>query len=324
MVQDAETGHLQPFSFDTLLSHVPELKRLDAEIETHQLSRIVDSSDMHPSLWQELVRTIEERINDYRGFVILHGTDTLAYTASALSFMIQDVGKPVILTGSQLPIGMIRTDGKENLITAIEIAADTIDGHPIIQEVAVYFEYRLMRGNRVMKYSSEHFDAFHSPNYPPLVDAGISLEYNHPYLHDDEEGAHPRFYPSLVENVAVLKLYPGITKGAVEGVLNSGAKGVIIESFGAGNGPQAGWFIDALSAAVQSGVTILNVTQCLSGGVEHGLYATSSKFDQIGVISGGDMGFEAALCKLMHVLGRTDDQMEIRQLLSEDMCGEMD
>lgn len=323
MVLDPETGQLNPFSFDSLLDHIPELKSIEADIETTQLSRIIDSSDMHPALWQEMARIIEAEQERYDGFVILHGTDTLAYTASALSFMVQDLGKPIVMTGSQLPIGMIRTDGKENLITAIQIAADHRDGVPIVQEVAVYFEYRLMRGNRVMKYSSEHFDAFHSPNYPALAEAGIEIDYDLPMLRRAVQGKPPTFHHGLMENVAVLKLFPGMTKQGVECILTSGAKGIVMESYGAGNGPRAAWFIDALKAAVDSGVTILNVTQCLAGAVEHGRYATSAKFDEIGVISGGDMGFETAVCKLMHVLARTSEAEEIKALLSKEMCGEM-
>jgi len=251
MVRDPQDGQLYPFGFDFLLEQVPELQQLQVDIDTKQLSRIIDSSDMRPSMWIELVGLIAHHYADYDGFVILHGTDTLAYTASALSFMIESLDKPIILTGSQLPIGTIRTDGKENLITAIEIAAATQHGLPVVPEVAVYFEYRLMRGNRVSKYSAEHFDAFHSPNYPALAEAGTDIEYNYPYIRMASPEA-TAFHKRMDEGVAVLKLFPGISENTVNAILKSEAKGIILETFGAGNGPTSEWFIAALKEAIDS------------------------------------------------------------------------
>jgi L-asparaginase len=321
MVHDHESNELKPFSFDSLLESIPELNSFDVTLDTAQLSRIIDSSDMRPELWIELVGMIELHYPNYDGFVILHGTDTLAFTASVLSFMIQGLGKPIILTGSQLPIGTIRTDGKENLITAIEVASTWKFDQPLIPEVAVYFEYSLMRGNRVTKYSAEHFDAFDSPNYPNLAEAGVEIEYNYPYLrHKEPEG--PIFFKKLEEDIAILKLFPGIQEDTVRCILNSNARGIVMESFGAGNGPTASWFINALKEAVDGGKTILNVTQCLSGSVQHGRYATSSAFDGIGIISGGDMSFEAGISKLMHVLGNYSDPDEIKKRLLESIAGE--
>jgi L-asparaginase len=266
---------------------------------------------------------LQSNYEHYDGFVVLHGTDTLAYTASALSFMIQGLNKPIILTGSQLPIGTIRTDGKENLITAIEVAAARKFDQPLVPEVAVYFEYRLMRGNRVTKYSAEHFDAFHSPNYPHLAEAGTDIEYNYPYLRHCEPNK-VAFNDSLLTDIAVLKLFPGIQEETVRCILQGNARGIVMETFGAGNGPTAAWFIQALKDAVASGKTILNISQCLSGAVQQGRYATSAAFEAIGVISGGDMTFEAGITKLMWVLGTQKDATAIKAKLLEPLSGERD
>lgn len=323
MVHDHETDELKPFSFESLLESIPELKSFDIDLETAELSRIIDSSNMRPELWIELAGMVEFHYEHYDGFVILHGTDTLAYTASALSFMIQGLNKPIVITGSQLPIGIIRTDGKENLITAIEIAATKKYDQALIPEVAVYFEYSLVRGNRVTKYSAEHFDAFHSPNYPKLAEAGIDIEYNHPYLRHSQPEA-PVFSKKLNGDIAVLKLFPGIQEETVRCILSSNARGIVMETFGAGNAPTADWFIAALKEAIANGKTILNVSQCLAGAVEHGRYATSSSFESIGVISGGDMTFEAGVTKLMHVLGNYSDDAEIKEMLMKPLSGERD
>lgn len=321
MVHDHESNELKPFSFENLLESIPELNSFDIQLNTAQLSRAIDSSNMRPELWIELVGMIEHHYTSYDGFVVLHGTDTLAFTASVLSFMIQGLTKPIVFTGSQLPIGIIRTDGKENLITAIEVASTWKYDEPLIPEVAVYFEYRLMRGNRVTKYSAEHFDAFHSPNYPHLAEAGVEIDYNHPYLRHVEPD-EPSFFKSLEEDIAVLKLFPGIKEDAVRCILGSSAKGIVMESFGAGNGPTEAWFLDALREAVQNGRTILNITQCLAGSVQHGRYATSSAFDSIGIVSGGDMTFEAGITKLMHVLGNTSNPKKIKEMILSPISGE--
>ncbi len=323
MIHDHETGRLRPFGFDNLLDSIPELKQFDVEIATAQLSEIIDSSNMHQGIWKELVEVIQNNYDSHDGFVVLHGTDTLAYSASALSFMIQGLDKPIILTGSQLPIGTIRTDGKENLITAIEVAAARKFDQPIVPEVAVYFEYRLMRGNRVTKYSAEHFDAFHSPNYPHLAEAGTDIEYNFPYLRHcapDEV----QFNTLLESDIAVLKLFPGIQEETVRCILGGNAKGIVLETFGAGNGPSDTWFLEALEEAVQSGKTILNISQCLAGAVQHGRYATSAAFEDLGAVSGGDMTFEAGITKLMWVLGNYSDPVEVKSKLIEPLSGERD
>ena len=323
MVRDHEDGRLKPFGFDNLLESIPELKQFDIEISTAQLSEIIDSSNMHQGIWQELVDILRANYDSHDGFVVLHGTDTLAYTASALSFMIQGLDKPIILTGSQLPIGTIRTDGKENLITAIEVAAARKFDQPVVPEVAVYFEYRLMRGNRVTKYSAEHFNAFHSPNYPHLAEAGTDIEYNFPYLRHCVPDK-VQFEPKLLSDIAVLKLFPGIQEDTVMSILQSNATGIILETFGAGNGPTDAWFVAALRDAAADGKTILNISQCLSGSVKQGRYATSAAFEDIGVVSGGDMTFEAGLTKLMWVLGNCSDAVEIKAKLLEPLSGERD
>jgi len=322
MVQDHRDGLLHPFGFETLLENIPELRRFDVDIKTIQLSRIIDSSDMEPAIWQELMDRIQEQYDEFDGFVILHGTDTLAFTASALSFMIQGLDKPIVLTGSQLPIGTIRTDGKENLITAIEVAATKAADKAMVPEVSVYFEYTLLRGNRVTKYSAEHFDAFHSPNYPELAEAGIQIVYNEPYILESCS-AGPKFFREMDSRIAVLKLFPGIDPELVRSILFCGAKGLIMETYGAGNAPRAPWFIDLLMEAIADGLIILNVTQCLSGTVQHGRYATSGRFDEIGVISGKDIRFEAAVCKMMHALGQSEDPIEVKKILKSVIAGEM-
>jgi len=325
MIQDHRDGSLQPFGFDQLMEHIPELTQLKASIATTQLSEIIDSSDMNPSHWLEMAQIIEQRYEQFDGFVILHGTDTMAYTSSALSYIIKGLAKPVILTGSQLPMGTIRTDGKENLITAIEIAASRVADRPIIQEVAVYFEYHLMRGNRVTKYSAEHFDAFHSPDYPHLAEAGVDIEFNHPFLSVVGEAAGQLCINADVEeNIAVLKLFPGISEASVHAVLGSSARGIVMESFGSGNGPKSEWFIAALRQAVADGKTILNISQCPAGTVEHGRYATSASFESLGIISGRDLSFEAGVTKLMLVLGNYDSPAEIKRALETSVAGEMD
>lgn len=323
MVQDVEDGTLKPFLQDALLEHIPELRAMPLLIDSKQLSQIIDSSDMKPSIWQELAGLLFQQRDEYDGFVILHGTDTMAYTASVLSFMLPDFDKPIVFTGSQLPIGILRTDGKENLVTAIEIAAAQRKGRPRVPEVSVYFEYCLMRGNRVTKYSAEHFDAYRSPDYPILAEAGIEIEYQDAFIRSPRPEANPRLWSDLCAEVAVLKLFPGITKNVVGAILRAPVKGIVMETFGAGNGPTEEWFLNALKDAIGQGMTILNITQCLDGAVQHGRYATSASFEELGVISGGDMSFEAGITKLMHVLARAEgDAEEIRSLLMKPLAGE--
>ena len=323
MVQDVRTHTLIPFDFEHLYKEVPELEKFDCEIAVQSFENPIDSSDMNIAAWQKMATMIHSNYEKYDGFVILHGTDTMAYTASALSFMLENLSKPVILTGSQLPIGMIRTDGKENLITAIEIAASKLNDKPVINEVCVYFEYKLYRGNRTHKYNAEHFDAFKSPNYPELAEAGITIEYNKLALL--KPSASPlKLNPKMDGNIGVLKLFPGITQSVVNSVLNStGLKGLILETFGSGNGPSAKWFLQEIENAIsEKNLILLNITQCNQGSVNQGRYATSRGFLDAGVIGGGDLTFEAAITKLMYLFGNYNSKEEITTFLRQNLRGE--
>lgn len=324
MVMDVRSNTLVPFDFEHLYKQVPELEKFDLELEVNSFEEPIDSSDMTISAWQKMATIIHNKYALYDGFVILHGTDTMAYTASALSFMLENLAKPVILTGSQLPIGMIRTDGKENLITAIEIAAARHNNLPVINEVAIYFEYKLYRGNRTHKYNAEHFDAFKSPNYPILAEAGIKIDYNFNSLLPKPD-AELTLRLTMDGNIGVLKLFPGITPAVVQSVLQSkGLKALIIETFGSGNGPTQDWFIDEIEHAITvKNLTILNVTQCNQGAVNQGRYATSNGLLKAGVIGGNDITFEAAITKLMYLLGNLTDKKEIEKYLQQNLRGEM-
>lgn len=323
MINDPKTGRLKPFNFKRLLDEVPELRKFDINIDTHSFEHPIDSSNMHPDTWCQLAKTVEKNYAAYDGFVILHGSDTMAYTASALSFMFENLGKPVILTGSQLPIGTIRTDGKENLITAIEIAAAKIKGKPAVPEVCIYFEFRLYRGNRTNKFNAEHFRAFHSPNYPLLAEAGVHLNYNLQSIRPLPKGklhAHTK----LDTNVSILKLFPGINESAVEAVLNiPGLRAVVLETFGSGNASTERWFVNALQRAIKRGLIILNITQCAAGRVEQGRYETSSELERIGVTGGADMTTEAAITKLIFVCGMEKSNAKAVKLLSKNLRGEL-
>lgn len=323
MMQDAKTGQLKPFDFKHLTEQIPELKKFDVELSAVSFDKPIDSSDMHPEIWIGIAEIIKKNYSKHDGFVILHGSDTMSFTASALSFMLENLSKPVILTGSQLPIGTIRTDGKENLITAIEIAAAKEKGRSIVTEVCIYFEYQLYRGNRTHKYNAEHFQAFQSPNYPILAEAGVHLKYNHTAL--KKAGTKKlNVQMKLDPNITILKMFPGITQNTVEAILNiKNLKAVILETFGAGNATTQPWFIDALKKAISKGIVILNVTQCNAGKVEQGKYATSAALKKMGVIGGSDITTEAAVAKLMYVLGRSSDQKQIEKLVCTDLRGEM-
>ncbi len=323
MINDPSTGQLKPFNFKQLLDEVPELRKFDVKIDTISFEKPIDSSNMHPSDWVTITKIIEKNYNKYDGFVILHGSDTMAYTASALSFMLENLGKPVILTGSQLPIGTIRTDGKENLITAIEIAAAKRNGKPAVPEVCIYFEFKLFRGNRTLKVNAEHFRAFQSPNYPSLVDAGVHLIFNEAAILQQPKGKL-KVFTQLNLNVTILKLFPGITPAVLEAVLGiKNLKGLVLETFGAGNAPTDKWFIKALEKGIKKGLIVLNITQCDAGRVEQGRYQTSSQLEKIGVIGGGEMTSEAAITKLMYLCGKEKSNKAIGNSLQENLRGEM-
>lgn len=324
MLENPQTGALEPLDFDYLGEQVPELTRLDCHIDVLSIEPPIDSSAIKPDNWVELARLIRVNYADYDGFVILHGTDTMAYTASALSFMLRNLAKPVIITGSQLPIGRLRTDGKENLISALEIAcAKQEQGLPRIQEVCIYFQNSLMRGNRTTKVSADQFRAFDSHNYPKLAYAGIDIRYNDNFIHHPEP-ASLEVYEQVNPHVLILKLFPGITAEVVQSVLSiDGLRGVVLETFGSGNAPKDEWFIECLEDAIERGITIVNVTQCLTGYVDMCRYETGRMLHSLGIISGMDMTTEAALTKLMVLLGQDFDTDTLRQLMATPIRGEM-
>ncbi len=324
MIENSKTGALESFNYESMVHHVPELGKLNFNIDTVQFEPPIDSSDMHPAIWCRLASIIAEKYDDYTGFVVLHGTDTMAYTASALSFMLRNLTKPVILTGAQLPIKEIRTDGKENLLTSLEIAAAQIDGKPIVREVCVFFENHLMRGNRTTKINAENFNAFHSCNYPNLAEAGIHIKYENAYMLSPEEGKGMTLQNKYDSNVAILSLFPGIQEAIVKAVLEtSGLKGVILKTFGSGNAPHLDFLMKYLKAATDRGIIIVNVTQCLEGMVEMDRYESGRQLLEAGVVCGKDMTIEAALTKLMILLGLNYTTEEIREQMTVSFAGEL-
>ena len=325
MIQNPETGALESFNFDHLLKHVPELKQLNINIDSKTFDPPIDSSDMEPKLWSRIVTIIEENYDRYDGFVILHGTDTMSFTASALSFMLEDLMKPVILTGSQLPIGALRTDGKENLITAIEIAAaKTPDGNPIVPEVCVFFQEKLMRGNRTTKVNSESFGAFNSNNYPTLAKAGTDIQFHTRNIKKYVPGLKLKAHHEYNSNIIILSLFPGIQQEVVERVLQTKElRGIIFRTFGAGNAPQKKWLVNALKQATAEGKIIINITQCAGGSVHMERYETGLQLLEAGVISGKDSTVEAALTKLMYLMGKNLPTDEVRRLMGKSLEGEI-
>jgi len=324
MIENSKTGALESFNYESMVHHVPELGKLNFNIDTVQFEPPIDSSDMHPAIWCRLASIIAEKYDDYTGFVVLHGTDTMAYTASALSFMLRNLTKPVILTGAQLPIKEIRTDGKENLLTSLEIAAAQIDGKPIVREVCVFFENHLMRGNRTTKINAENFNAFHSCNYPNLAEAGIHIKYENAYMLSPEEGKGMTLQNKYDSNVAILSLFPGIQEAIVKAVLETpGLKGVILKTFGSGNAPHLDFLMKYLKAATDRGIIIVNVTQCLEGMVEMDRYESGRQLLEAGVVCGKDMTIEAALTKLMILLGLNYTTEEIREQMTVSFAGEL-
>ena len=324
MIENPETGTLESFNFDHLLNHVPELKRFNCNIATYQFDPPIDSSDMEPADWAKLVTIISDNYERYSGFVILHGTDTMSYTASALSFMLENLSKPVILTGSQLPIGMLRTDGKENLITAIEIAADTNpDSSPVVSEVCILFENSLMRGNRTTKMNSENFNAFRSYNYPILAHAGVHIRYETHLLRKPNHAKPIKPHYLLDANVLIFTLFPGIREEAVSAIFGAkGLRAVIMKTFGSGNAPQKEWLINLLHETTKKGIVVVNITQCPTGTVEMKRYKTGQQLLSAGVICGYDITPEAAITKLMFLLAHKLPIEEIRKRMDSDLAGE--
>jgi len=324
MVNDPVTNSLVPIDFEHISDQVPELKKFGYNLRSVSFDPVSDSSNIDPEIWVKMATVIEANYEDFEGFVVLHGTDTMAYSASALSFMLENLNKPVIFTGSQLPIGVLRTDGKENLITAVEIAAAQNNRIPIVPEVCIYFDNKLMRGNRTTKLSAEHFDAFDSPNYPPLAEVGLHIKYNSNFINYTDPKNNLVIHKTFNNNIAVLKLFPGINPNFVKATVNTaGLLALIIETFGSGNAPTYRWFIEELKGFMTRGGIILNITQCHGGSVEMGLYETSREMLEAGVLSGRDITSEASVTKLMHLLGTFSDREKIVSSINNSLAGEI-
>lgn len=326
MVRSKTSGALVPADIENFKAYMPELFAGDIQVDIQAFSPLLDSSDVNPDCWVRMARMVYDHYEDYDGFVILHGTDTMSYSASALSFMLENLSKPVVFTGSQLPVGVLRSDAKENLLTAIEIAAaQDEEGNAIVPEVTIYFEDRLFRANRTTKRNAEHFSAFNSYNYPALAKAGVHITYQPHLVRYTDLNAPLRLHTNFDCNVAVLKLFPGIQQPVVRALLRTrGLKGVVLETFGAGNAPTDKWLYRELKAAVDKGIVIVNKTQCNTGSVEMGLYAVSLNLMKAGVISGHDITTEALLTKMMLLFGENPDDTElVSTLIGKDICGEM-
>ncbi|WP_271406272.1 asparaginase [Tenacibaculum soleae] len=325
MVKDYNTGALKAFDFSQISSKIPELQHLNCEITTISFSNPIDSSNMNVDYYIEIAQIISDNYNNYDGFVVLTGSDTMSYTSSAISFMFENLQKPVIFTGSQLPIGDLRTDAKENLITSIEIASTYENGKPVIQEVGLYFEYKLYRANRTTKINAEQFEAFASMNYPALAESGVHLNFNRSMLlKSGKQEEKLVFRKKLDNNVAILKLFPGITASVVKSFMNiPNLKGVILETYGSGNAPTEKWFLDLLEKSVAKGVYIVNVTQCKGGSVILGHYETSSDLKRIGIVDGKDITTESAIAKMMYLLGEKLSKEEFKHYFQTSLRGEI-
>lgn len=324
MVHDPKTGSLVPIDFKHITDHVPVLGSFGYNLHSLSFDPVQDSSNIDPEVWVKMAGIIESNYDAYDGFVVLHGTDTMAYSASALSYMLENLAKPVVFTGSQLPIGLPRTDGRENLITSIEIAAAMENGKPVVPEVCIYFDNELTRGNRTTKYSAEQLDAFNSPNYPPLAEVGLHLKYHHDDIRYPDWNKKLIVHKSFDNNVAILKIFPGINRNFVDAVIGTkGLKGLIVETFGSGNAPTYKWFLDDLKSFISRGGIIFNVTQCHGGSVEMGLYETSRGMLAAGVVGGKDITSEASVTKLMFLLGHCKSKEEVIRCLGVSLAGEI-
>jgi L-asparaginase len=324
MMKDFQTGALKAFNFSKLLQKIPELKQLDCHIETLSFEKPIDSSNINPKKWVEIAENIEKNYDNFDGFVVLHGSDTMSYSASALSFMLENLSKPVIFTGSQLPIGDLRTDAKENLITAIQIASLQEDNKPIVSEVCLYFEYKLYRGNRTTKINAENFNAFISPNYPILIESGVNLKVFPELFLSKPTDSQLKFHNAINTNVVVIKMFPGISQNVLSAIFAiPELQGVVLETYGAGNAPTEEWFLTLLKKGISRGLQIVNVTQCSIGSVNMGKYETSTILKEIGVISGKDITTEAAITKLMYMLGQNVPSDIFKNIFETSLRGEL-